>query len=118
MTAAGSRKTATNLLQRKVPKRARSKQAPNTILLSWDIASTWRQSKAPQVMMFMGTLVKQNMKVIKYRMREVLPEPVHHIRPVRLWNNLAAQVGDGGEVHAYGHLQGEEGDEGQDGVQL
>jgi len=46
------------------------------------------------------------------------PEPVHHIRPVRLWNNLAAQVGDGREVHAYGHLQGEEGNEGQDGVHL
>ena len=51
-------------------------------------------------------------------MREVLPEPVHHIRPVRLGYNLAAQVGDGREVHAYGHLQGEEGDEGEDGVHL
>ena len=43
------------------PSPDKRRQAPKTILLSLEIASTWRQSRAPQVMMFIGTLVRRRM---------------------------------------------------------
>ena len=43
------------------PSPDKRRQAPKTILLSLEIASTWRQSRAPHVMMFIGTLVRRRM---------------------------------------------------------
>ena len=40
-----------------VPRPERRRQAAKTILLSLEIASTWRQRSAPQVITFIGTLV-------------------------------------------------------------
>ena len=54
--AFSSRNDCWNFWLTTVPRRQRTKQAPNTILLSWDIASTCRHKRAPHVMMFMGTL--------------------------------------------------------------
>ena len=39
-----------------VPRPDRRRQAPKTILLSLEMASTWRQRRAPQVITFIGTL--------------------------------------------------------------
>ena len=91
-------------MQRKVPKRARSRHAANTILLSLEIASTWRQSRAPHVIMFMGTLITQDY-IIEFKSSPDLPEPVHNISPVGLRYDLTAEVGDGREVHTDGNLQ-------------
>ena len=44
--------------------RQRTRQAPNTSRLSLETQSTWRQSSAPQVITFIGTLERQRLELM------------------------------------------------------
>ena len=64
---------------------------------------------------FIGTLKTEDLWLYPANVLSS-PEPVHHVGPVGLRDDLAAEVGDGREVHPDGDLQQQEGQEGDDGV--
>ena len=83
----------------KVPRPDRRRQAPKTILLSLEMASTWRQRRAPQVITFIGTLAmignEGRGNCLLYgqhsRVDQFLPEPVHHVCSVGFRDDLASE---------------------------
>ena len=85
-----------------VPRPERRRQAAKTILLSLEMASTWRQRSAPQVITFIGTLVMMEMESVligeeridsmeNKMLNKYLPEPVHHVCSVGFGDDLASE---------------------------